>query len=149
MKIVFWEKTGCMGNARQRALLVAGGHEVEARSLLDHAWTREELLGFLQGLAVPDWFNTGARRIRNGDVLPGRLEAEEAIALLVADPILVRRPLLEIGRVRRAGWDLEWIETHAGPLFESDRIRRVRSEDLSACPGDSGGRRCGDPHEET
>jgi nitrogenase-associated protein len=148
MKIVFWEKPGCMGNARQRALLVAGGHDVQARSLPDHAWTREELLGFLEGLAVPDWFNTGAGRIKSGEIVPGDLNAEEAIALLVGDPILVRRPLLEIGQARRAGWDLEWIEACAGPLSESDRIRRVRSEDLSACPGDSGGRRCGDPHPE-
>ena len=33
-RVIFYEKRGCGGNARQKALLVASGHEVHARDLL-------------------------------------------------------------------------------------------------------------------
>lgn len=144
MKITFWEKPGCMGNARQKALLAAGGHEIDARSLPDHRWTWEELDAFLAPLPVPDWFNRGARRVKEGDVDPDALGAEEAMAILLGDPILVRRPLLAIGDERHVGFDLDWIEARIGPLPSTERIQRVRSQDLTSCPGDATGVRCGD-----
>ena len=36
-KIIFYEKPGCGGNARQKALLLASGHELEVRNLLGQA----------------------------------------------------------------------------------------------------------------
>jgi len=145
MKIVFWEKPGCMGNARQRALLATTGREIEAKSLPDHKWTREELEPFLEGLEVFDWFNHGARRVKEGEVIPEGLDAEAAMKILLADPILVRRPLLQIGEERRVGFDLEWIEARIGQLPNTGRIERLRGEDLSSCPGEKTGLRCGDP----
>ena len=144
MKIVFWEKPGCMGNARQRALLATGGHEIEARSLPDHKWTREELSPFFDGLAVEDWFNRGARRVKEGEVIPEGLDEEGAYRILLADPILVKRPLLEIAGEKKLGFDLDWIESKLGPLPSSDRVNRVRGEDLTCCPGEKTGVKCGD-----
>lgn len=144
MRITFWEKPGCMGNARQKALLATGGHEIDARSLPDHAWTAGELAPFLEGLPVPDWFNRGARRVKDGDVDPDALDADQAMAVLLADPILVRRPLLAIGDERHVGFDLEWIESRIGPLPSNERTDRVRSQDLSSCPGEKTGVRCGE-----
>jgi len=130
MKIVFWEKPGCMGNARQRALLATTGHEIEAKSLPGHNWTRAELEPFLEGLEVIDWFNHGARRVKEGEVIPEGLDAETAYKILLSDPILIRRPLLQIGEARRVGFDLEWIESRIGSLPKSGRIERLRGEDL-------------------
>ena len=39
--IIFYEKPGCGGNARQKAILQAAGHEVEAKNLLAEPWTRQ------------------------------------------------------------------------------------------------------------
>ena len=94
MKIVFWEKPGCMGNARQRALLATAGHDLDTRSLPDHHWSRDELLAFLDPLPVPDWFNRAAPRIKSCEVLPEALGAEAALALLIDEPLLIRRPLM-------------------------------------------------------
>lgn len=143
MKIVFWENPGCMGNARQRALLATGGHEIEARSLPDHKWTREELAPFFEGVPVEDWFNLGARRVKEGEVIPEALDEDGAYRFLLADPILVRRPLLEIAGEKKLGFDLEWIESKIGALPSSERVERVRGEDLTACPGEATGVKCG------
>lgn len=148
MIVEFWEKPGCMGNARQKALLATSESEIVPRSLPDHPWTQQELSLFLDGLPVPDWFNRGARRVKEGEVDPDSLDAESAYAILLADPILVRRPLLKIGDDRHVGFDLDWIEERIGHLPSNERINRVRSEDLTRCPGEATGLKCGDPRPE-
>lgn len=148
MEIVFWEKPGCMGNARQRALLVQGGHQVIARSLPGSVWSRDDLLSWLGEVPVPDWFNRGARRIQEGEVDPDRIDRETALSVLAADPILIRRPLVEVAGVRMVGFDLDRIERLSGSLPDTERIRRVRAEDLTECPGKRTGLRCGEERPE-
>lgn len=147
MRIVFWEKPGCMGNARQKALLATGGHEIESRSLPGSVWEKEALLAFLEPLPVPDWFNRGARRVKEGEVDPDGVDREQALEILIADPILIRRPLLEIGDAKLVGFDLSRIEALIGALPSTERVERVRGEDLEKCPGDASGVKCGDPRE--
>jgi nitrogenase-associated protein len=148
MKIVFWEKPGCMGNARQKAILAQSGHEIDARSLPGSSWSREELLAWLGDLPVPQWFNRGARRVQEGEIDPDSVDLEDALSILSADPILIRRPLVEVAGVRMVGFDLSRIEALAGPLPDTDRIRRVRQEDLAECPGKRTGVKCGDERQE-
>lgn len=92
--IVFFEKPGCNGNARQRAALQAAGHTLERRNLLTANWTTEALLAFLAPLPVADWFNRAAPRIKSGELVPEALSAETALTLLMAEPLLIRRPLM-------------------------------------------------------
>ena len=50
-KVIFYEKPGCANNAKQKALLAAAGHEVEARNLL----TEPEMpYKFAKVLPTPD-----------------------------------------------------------------------------------------------
>ena len=93
--IVFYEKPGCGGNARQRAALEAAGHTLERRNLLTAHWTPERLLEFLGALPVAQWFNRAAPRVKSGEIQPESLNAEEAMALLLAEPLLIRRPLMQ------------------------------------------------------
>lgn len=102
--VVFYEKPGCAGNERQKALLRAAGHELEVRDLLGHPWTAAELRPFLAGLPVAEWFDRTAPRVKAREVIPEALGEEEALALLLAEPILIRRPLLQVGRRREAGF---------------------------------------------
>jgi nitrogenase-associated protein len=149
MEIVFWEKPGCMGNARQKALLAQAGHSVVPHSLPGSVWTREGLLEWLDGIPVPDWFNRGARRVKEGEVDPDSVEREEALSILAADPILIRRPLVELAGVKMVGFDLERIESITGAFPDTERIRRVRAEDLSSCGGHGIERpRCGSAGDE-
>jgi len=103
--ITFFEKTGCAGNARQKALLIASGHQVQARDLRDRRWTNAGLLEFLAGLPVEQWFNRAAPAIKSGEIVPGELDEPTALALLRDNPLLIRRPLLQVGDERRVGFD--------------------------------------------
>lgn len=93
-QILFFEKPGCAGNARQRTALEAAGHTLERRNLLQEPWTAESLLPFLQHLPVPQWFNRAAPSVKNGEIVPEHLEPDHALALLIAEPLLIRRPLM-------------------------------------------------------
>ncbi|CAA6603048.1 Uncharacterized 15.7 kDa protein in draG 3'region [Rhodospirillaceae bacterium LM-1] len=107
MNVTFWEKPGCKGNARQKGLLVASGHRLEVRNLLGEVWTKERLSAFLQGLDVKDWFNRSSPRIKSGEIVPEDLAASNAINLMLADPLLIRRPLMEADGKRCAGFEPE------------------------------------------
>ncbi|MBF0166632.1 MAG: hypothetical protein HQL45_03295 [Alphaproteobacteria bacterium] len=105
MKITFWEKPGCKGNARQKALLIASGHRLDVRDLLAENWTAENLKPFFQGLDVANWFNRASPRIKSGEIVPENMPPETAIALMLADPLLIRRPLIEAQGQHCAGFD--------------------------------------------
>jgi nitrogenase-associated protein len=103
--VIFFEKPGCGGNARQKALLSASGHQVEARNLLTEQWSAPLLTAFFGDRPVAEWFNRASPRIKAGEIVPERMEAEQALALMLADPLLIRRPLLQVGERREVGWD--------------------------------------------
>lgn len=127
--ILFFEKPGCGGNARQRASLVAAGHTLEIRDLSNWPWTADELRGFLQALPLADWFNPSAPDIRSGRIRPEDFDERKALDLLVARPLLVRRPLMQVGDRRMAGFDVERV--HAWVGLEAATLTRGPS--LQAC----------------
>ena len=112
--ITFYEKPGCGGNTRQRALLRAARHTLEVRDLLRWPWTAESLLAFLQPVPVADWFNRAAPRVKSGDVVPETLGADAALALLLAQPLLIRRPLMAVGDQRMVGFDADRVHAWVG-----------------------------------
>ncbi len=130
--LIFYEKPGCANNARQKLLLKNAGHEVVARNLLDEPWTVERLRAFFGGLPVPDWFNRAAPRVKSGEIVPERLDADTALALMLAEPLLIRRPLMECDGKRIASFDMERVAAWIG-------APRVRDEhgDLQTCRRDA------------
>ena len=102
--VIFYEKPGCAGNARQKDLLRRAGHELDTRDLLTWPWTVSELRAFFTDLPVAEWFNRTAPRVKSGEVVPEALPPEEALSALLADPILIRRPLMQVGERREAGF---------------------------------------------
>jgi nitrogenase-associated protein len=122
--VVFYEKPGCANNARQKRLLEAAGHRLSVRDLLREPWTAERLLGFFGRRPVAEWFNRAAPQVKSGAVEPEKLDAAGAIALMLAEPILIRRPLIEVEGRREIGFDLEqvdaWIGVTARPAPGTD-----------------------------
>ena len=113
--LVFFEKPGCGGNAKQRALLEAAGHTLDRRNLLTAHWTRERLLDDLAPLPVAQWFNRAAPRIKSGEIVPEQLDAEAALQALLAEPLLIRRPLmLREDGARLVGFDTAEVERFVG-----------------------------------
>lgn len=114
--LVFFEKPGCGGNARQRAVLEAAGHTLVRRNLLTEPWTRERLLEFLAPLPVAQWFNRAAPRVKSGEIVPEQLDADAALALMLVEPLLIRRPLIQRtdDSTRLVGFDPFEVERFVG-----------------------------------
>jgi nitrogenase-associated protein len=112
--VTFYEKPGCGGNAKQKALLRAAGHTLEVRDLLRWPWSAEALLGFLRPLPVAEWFNRAAPRVKTGEIVPEALAAEAALALLLAEPLLIRRPLMALYDRRMVGFDAARVHAWLG-----------------------------------
>lgn len=113
-QIIFYEKSGCSGNARQKALLQAAGHTLVVHDLRDVAWSRAKLLDFLQYLPITEWFNRAAPDVKNGEIVPETLDESTALGLLQGNPLLIRRPLMESGGVRHVGFDAAAVAAWVG-----------------------------------
>jgi nitrogenase-associated protein len=112
--LTFWRKPGCVGNARQIALLNASGHTLELRDLGAETWTAARLRPFFGATPVAAWFNPSAPRVKSGELRPETLTEADAMALLIAHPLLIRRPLIECDGTTVAGFDPDRIAAWIG-----------------------------------
>lgn len=138
-RVIFYEKPGCGNNTRQKALLIAAGHQVEARSLLTESWTETRLRAFFGERPVAEWFNRAAPRVKFGEVVPEALDADAALWLMLKDPLLIRRPLMESDGRREAGFDQERVHAWLGLApIDADFESCPRSYQHTPCttPGD-------------
>ena len=142
--VTFYEKPGCQGNARQKALLTAAGHDVVAKNLKAEKWSKARLGEFLGALPVAQWFNLAAPDVKSGEIKPEALSAEAAMDLLLANPLLIRRPLMEVGEERRVGFDTEAVAAWIG-LGDAP----VPAGNIEACAHGDGGGHCGSGEEHT
>jgi len=111
MKIVlFYEKPGCVTNAKQKKSLRDAGCIVIERNLLDNGLTINELAQFFENRPLPQWFNPNAPKIKSGEVDPGLMSETAALQLLMRDPILMKRPLMVIGGRKLCGFDQKRVE---------------------------------------
>jgi nitrogenase-associated protein len=131
--VLFYEKPGCINNTKQKVLLAAAGHTVQAKNLLTEKWTAARLRAFFGDLPVVEWFNHTAPRVRDGEIWPHKLSGEQAIALMLKEPLLIRRPLMEVDGQRRVGFDQGAVDRWIG-LSSKARDR----EDLETCPRQTG-----------
>ena len=139
--IRFYEKPGCINNTKQKALLTAAGHQVEAHNLLTTAWTVDTLRPFFTDLPVVEWFNKTAPRVKSGEVVPAQLDTETALNLMIQDPLLIRRPLMQVGNQRQVGFNQDLVEAWIGlnaadPTQQTQRDRLIQ-QDLQTCPNHS------------
>jgi hypothetical protein len=132
--IQFYQKPGCATNARQKRMLEEAGHIVVARSLLTEPWTAERLRGFFGSTPVASWFNPAAPRVKSGEVVPGKHDAADAIALMLSDPLLIRRPLVEANGERCAGFDREPVTSLLGGAAGENAEACSRPGEAPSCP---------------
>ncbi len=135
--VIFYEKTGCINNTKQKALLAAAGHIVDARNLLTEPWTPDRLRQFFGDRPIAQCFNRTAPAIKSGQVQPNQVDAETALALMVQDPLLIRRPLMQVGDRYEIGFDQaavdQWIGLSAVEGAGEKRDRLIQ-QDLETCP---------------
>jgi len=130
VEIIFYEKPGCINNSQQKKLLRQAGHTVVAKSLLSEDWSKEsqQLLDFFAEKPISDWFNPSAPMIKQGLINPLQIDPQQAIKIMLAEPILIRRPLIQIGNKKISGFNLIEIEQFIGLSGIS------APQDLESCP---------------
>ena len=112
--VVFYEKPGCGNNTRQKVWLAASGHTVLAKSLLAEKWSAVRLRPFFGTLPVAQWFNPSAPRVKSGEVDAAAVDAHTALEMMIAEPLLIRRPLMEVDGEFRAGFDAMAVDAWIG-----------------------------------
>ncbi len=133
--VLFYEKPGCVSNKRQKEILAAAGHQVIAKNLLSESWHAERLRAFFGALPVRNWFNYNAPAIKIGQVKPQLLDEPRALALMLEDPLLIRRPLLQVGDELRVGFDPHWVDEWIGLCLDTNTESNTDSAtDLGSCP---------------
>ncbi len=136
--VVFYEKPGCLTNAKQKEALRALGHRLEVRNLLAEAWTVVSLRRFFGDRPVAEWFNPMAPRVKTGVVRPHELDEARALDLMIADPMLIRRPLLETDAGMCCGFE-------PGPALDSLGLYLRPSQDMQSCSRPGPDARCEPP----
>ncbi|ACK65818.1 nitrogenase-associated protein [Rippkaea orientalis PCC 8801] len=127
--VIFYEKPGCINNTKQKNLLQGAGHDLVVHNLLTTSWTTERLRQFFGNRPVKEWFNPTAPRIKSGEIIPSQLDEETALKLMIVDPLLIRRPLIQVEDVCQVGFDLDYIDSWIGLKAKDSVI-----EDLETCP---------------
>ncbi|NMG10874.1 ArsC/Spx/MgsR family protein [Brasilonema sp. UFV-L1] len=136
-RVIFYEKPGCKGGTKQKTLLTAAGHEVVAYNLLTEPWSAERLRSFFGDRPVVEWFNRAAPRVQSGEIIPEQIDGETALMLMLKDPLLIRRPLIEVGDRREVGFEVEKIDAWIGLKPKDATLKEISeklmNQDLQTC----------------
>ena len=128
-KVIFWEKPGCKGNAKQKEILLASGHQLDVRNLLTESWSEQDLAKFFGSRPVDEWFNITNPKLKAGEIDPQQITAEDALEMMIVDPLLIVRPLMQVGNERLAGFDVEQVHNWIGLKLDS-----IGERDPKNCP---------------
>ena len=91
--------------------------------------------GFFSGMPVREWFNPAAPSIREGRIRPETMSEAQALASMLAEPLLIRRPLIEVDEHRFAGFDPDTLAQSLGGDWPSAaRVKECMRHDDSPCP---------------
>lgn len=131
----FYEKPGCINNTRQKKILRDAGVRLIVHDLLGTNWDYASLRPFFAGRPVTEWFNYSAPAVKQKLVDPARCTEAEAIAAMLEDPLLIRRPLLKSGDWHDAGFEWQRLQRALGLGEPAGRIRVPSTIEL--CPRDS------------
>jgi nitrogenase-associated protein len=145
MIMKFFEKPGCVGNARQKAILTTAGHKLIVENLLTYPFTKETLKAYFKEEDFPNWFNQSAPRIKSGEFDIMAVDMDQALDEMLKDHLLIRRPLLEFGEHKVAGFNIGYLETLGISCSSVPRIDLVGKSDLESCPGEKIGLKCSEP----
>ena len=129
MQIVFYEKPGCSGNAKQKKLLDLHQVTYKTKDILTEPWSFERLSAFFDALPKEQIYNPFAPQIKQKALDVDALTKEQLIKAMLQEPILIKRPLLEIDEHKICGFDIEQINKLLGKnICESVSVSTCQSE---------------------
>ena len=104
----------------------AAGHSLQCIDILSFDWDPDRLLAFVEGKEPVSIMNHTAPAVKNGDIVPAELSFDEAVMMMVSDPILIKRPLIEV--------DGQCIQGFLDPRLKYYLGDWDRNEDVVTCP---------------
>ena len=87
---------------------------MDARDILTESWSASSLRPYFGVKPVREWFNVSSPRIKSGEIDPDKVTPQEALVMMIVDPLLIRRPLMRIGDHCEAGFDADTIDRWIG-----------------------------------
>jgi nitrogenase-associated protein len=147
MHLIFYEKPGCVGNARQKAVLLAAGHTLDVRDILTEPLSTETLRFFFRELPFIEWFNPSAPSVTKGEIDPSTLSDKQALEAMLRDRLLIHRPLIRIGETGTAGFSIERLERLGVRCSPGPRLYLFKGDDPDECPGIHTGFKCDEGRE--
>lgn len=124
--IKFFEKPGCINGEKQKRILVEAGNVLECVNILEYSWSREELAQFFREAVPVLIMNHTAPAIKKGEIVPAELDYDQAVSLMIKDPILIKRPLIRVDGMSIQGFTDERLIPYLGAWN--------KEEDVVTCP---------------
>jgi arsenate reductase (glutaredoxin) len=109
-----FEKPGCINGEKQKRILIEGGNVLDCVNILEHPWSREELSEFFLVKTPSLIMNHTAPAIKKGQIIPANLQYDEAVTLMIEDPILIKRPLIRVDGLSIQGFMDERLAPYLG-----------------------------------
>ena len=131
--VIFYEKPGCATNTKQKKSIRDAGYFVIERDLLNNEMSKEMLYEFVKDKPVHEWFNVNAPKIKSKEIDPLSFSKDEALELILKEPILIKRPLMVIGDNKICGFDSGRIEKILNIKFQT-KVSTECSSTLHFCP---------------
>ena len=136
-KITFYAKSNCINNHKQIKLLKAAGHQVTERDILTETWASDELRGYFGSSPVNEWFNMTAPAIKSGRFSTDGISESQALEAMTNDPLLIRRPLMDIGGQKLCGFrkdELDQIIGLSPTVGHEQEMQTLQNENITTCP---------------
>ena len=92
--VSFYEKPGCVGNAKLKDKLVKAGYKLNVTDMISKSWEKKELLEFFKDTPVSQCLNLRAPLITSGEFIYDGKSDDEILDAMIESPILIKRPLL-------------------------------------------------------
>ena len=124
--IQFFEKPGCINGEKQKNILIEAGNVLECVNILEHTWSREELAPFIVDNEPALIMIHTAPAIKKGEIVPENLQYNEAVTLMIENPILIKRPLIRVDGMSTQGFTDERLAPYLGSWD--------REDDVVTCP---------------
>lgn len=71
-------------------------------------------------------------RVQSGEVIPEKVDPQTALVIMLRDPLLIRRPLIEVGDRREVGFDAEKIDAWIGLRSKDETLQEI-TEKVRIC----------------
>jgi nitrogenase-associated protein len=135
--IQFFGKPNCVNNNKQKSLLQAAGHTVQDNDILSQDWKPDQLRDYFGHAPIAEWFNMMAPVIKSKDFSIDNLSAAQALEAMVENPLLIRRPLMDLDGRKVCGFRFEEIDEIIGlspAAGHKEEMQGLRNEDMATCP---------------